>query len=213
MKYLGSKSIATIVWLTGLALLLVGNPMSLNAADLAGDTNISMYPHPVHISNLVLKSSSGHNVSLSSFRGKVVLLHFWSIQCPACRMEEPLLENLQRKFGRNGLEVLGVNLVDPPQAVINYATTNRMPFPVLFDGGAGFSLKIVELNGKRTAFLVNPEQQAILEVPGFPTTYILNCHGSAIGYSIGATPWNKAATMGLLRGLMSDHKTCSGPRS
>ena len=51
-------------------------------------------------------------VSLQDFRGKVVLLHFWSVQCPACRIEEPLLEKLKQAFGPSGLEILGVNLVD-----------------------------------------------------------------------------------------------------
>ena len=68
-----------------------------NGSELQSAANISMYPKPMQIGDLVLKSPTGQNVSLKDFRGKVVLLHFWSIQCPACKIEEPLLEQLKRK--------------------------------------------------------------------------------------------------------------------
>jgi thiol-disulfide isomerase/thioredoxin len=207
------KPIAMIVASITLACLIAVNPGTINAADLAASANISMYPRPMPVSDLVLKSSSGRNVSLSDFKGKVVLLHFWSIQCPACKLEEPLLDNLKKNLGASGLEILGVNLVDPPQAVMNYVAANQMPFPVLFDGGAGFTLKIVSMSGKNTAFVVNPKQEAILEVPGFPTTYIVDCRGSAVGYSVGAARWDHTGAVALLQGLISDRKTCVGPRS
>ena len=72
------------------------------------------------------------------------------------------------------MEILGVNLVDPAPVVAQYATTNHIPFPILFDGGHGFSLKTVSMSGRNTAFLINPGKEAILEIPGFPTTYIID---------------------------------------
>ena len=82
------------------------------ASDLSSNANIFMYPKPLKIADLRLQSPSGQIVSLADFKGKVVLLHFWSIQCPACRVEEPLLQEVKRSFGPAGLEILWVNLVD-----------------------------------------------------------------------------------------------------
>lgn len=174
----------------------------------AAETNIYVYPKPLQMANLVLRAPSGQVVSLDQFKGKVVLLHFWSINCPACKMEEPLLHQLKRDFGAEGLEILGVNLVDPPQAISGYVASNSMPFPVLFDGGQGFKLQVVNMAGKNTAFLVNPGKEAILEVPGFPTTYILDCRGSAVGYSVGATQWNGSHALKLINNLVGEVKTC-----
>jgi thiol-disulfide isomerase/thioredoxin len=213
MKYYRPRTVTMAIFFATLTFFLAADSRTLNAADLASTANISMYPRPMPVSDLALRNSSGQNVSLSDFKGKVVLLHFWSIQCPACKLEEPLLDSLKKSFGPAGLEILGVNLVDPPQAVINYVAANKMPFPVLFDGGAGFSLKIVNMSGKNTAFVVNPRQEAILEVPGFPTTYIVDCRGSAVGYSVGAARWDNTGAVGLLQGLISDRKTCLGPKS
>jgi hypothetical protein len=50
--------------------------------------------------------------------------------------------------------------------------------------------------------------EAILEVPAFPTTYIVDCRGSAVGYSVGAARWNEKGAMGLLQTLLQDRKTC-----
>jgi thiol-disulfide isomerase/thioredoxin len=195
------------------AVLLIACPTWNEASDLATDANIFMFPKPLPVSNMVLKNSLGKTVSLSDFRGKVVLLHFWSIQCPACRMEEPQLEKVRRIFGPAGLEILGVNLIDQPQAIFNHCASNRVPFPVLFDGGAGFSLKPLKVAGKPTAFVVNPSHEAILEVPGFPTTYILDCRGDAIGYSIGVARWDHRSAVSLIQGLIANRRTCLAENS
>ncbi len=194
------------------AVILIVCPTWNEASDLATGANIFMFPKPLPVSNMVLRNRLGRIVSLSDFRGKVVLLHFWSIQCPACRMEEPLLEKVKRAFGPEGLEILGVNLIDQPQNIFNHCASNKVPFAVLFDGGGGFSLKPLRIGGKATAFVVNPQKEAILEVPGFPTTYILDCRGDAVGYSVGAARWDDRSAVSLIQSLIANRRTClAGP--
>jgi len=202
----GIRSLIVLCIVTTL-LVLGGQPLS-HAADPGLAANIFMYPKPYKIGDLVLKTSSGQTVSLQDFRGKVVILHFWSINCPACRMEEPLLEQLKRSYGPAGLEILGVNLVDSPQAIASHTAGNQLTFKILFDGGRGFSLKVVNMAGKSTAFLVNPMQEAILEVPGFPTSYIVDCRGSAVGYSVGPARWDSGYAVTLIQKLIAETKTC-----
>lgn len=207
MNRLLPKKIVIICCLT--LLTIIASIPAANAADPLTQANIYLYPKPHKVSDLVLKTPTGQTVSLNDYKGKVVLLHFWSITCPACKIEEPLLENLRRVHGGSGLEILGVNLVDPPVAIQKHAATVRPPFSVLFDGGRGFSLRVVEMAGKRTSFVVNPNQEAILEVPGFPTTYIVDCRGDAVGYSVGPARWDEPSAQALLQKLMVEGKTCS----
>lgn len=184
--------------------------------DLTASTNIFMFPKPYRISSLVLKTLDGRTVSLNNYRGKVILLHFWSINCPACRIEEPLLHQLQRSFPPSDLEILAVNLVDPPQAIVSHATSNRSPYPVLFDGGQGYELRVVNMGGKKTAFVVNSSKEAILEVPGFPTTYILDGQGNVVGYSLGAARWTDRSALALIQSLVAQRGAAqlrSGPVS
>jgi len=200
------RSALALVTALTISLALISPPVHGQMSDPATTANISMYPKPHKLGDLSLQSTTGTSVSLKDFQGKVVLLRFWSINCPACRMEEPLLEHVKRTFGPAGLEVLAVNLVDTPQAVSSHAMAHRMPFQVLFDGGRGFSLKVVSMGGRNTAFLLNPLKEAILEVPGFPTTYIVDCRGSAVGYSIGPAKWDSGYAVGLLQNLLSQCK-------
>lgn len=56
----------------------------------------------IHIGNrapdIVLESPTGEKISLSSLRGKVVLIDFWAAWCPPCRRENPNLVKLYRQF-------------------------------------------------------------------------------------------------------------------
>jgi peroxiredoxin len=55
-----------------------------------------------------LKDLSGKNVSLSDYKGKVVLLNFWATWCVPCRTEIPDLVRLQKEYQSRGLQILGI---------------------------------------------------------------------------------------------------------
>jgi peroxiredoxin len=59
--------------------------------------------------------TSGHPVSLSSFRGKYVLVDFWASWCGPCRMENPNVVENYNKFKKKNFTVLGVSLDRPGQ--------------------------------------------------------------------------------------------------
>lgn len=57
-----------------------------------------------------LATLDGTPVSLSDYRGKVVLLNFWYTNCPPCREETPALQQAYQKLSDQGLVILGVNV-------------------------------------------------------------------------------------------------------
>jgi peroxiredoxin len=60
--------------------------------------------------DFTLENTKGEKVSLSDFRGKVVLISFWASWCPYCRVENPNLVKVYEEFGGEKFTVLGVSL-------------------------------------------------------------------------------------------------------
>ena len=52
----------------------------------------------------------GRRARGSDFQGKVLILDFWATYCPPCRDEVPHLIDLQRRYGAQGLHIVGLNV-------------------------------------------------------------------------------------------------------
>ena len=62
--------------------------------------------------DFTLRNLDGQSVSLSSFRGKVVLVNFWATWCGPCQVEMPHLQKLHVELGQKGLVILGISADD-----------------------------------------------------------------------------------------------------
>jgi len=62
--------------------------------------------------DFTLDQAYGGSVDLSAFRGRSVLLVFWTTSCGICRHELPLLDRLNTEFRARGVEILAVNIRD-----------------------------------------------------------------------------------------------------
>jgi len=83
-----------------------------------------------------LKALDGSTVSLADFRGKKsVAITFWASWCGPCRVELPALRAFYRTAHKPGsdFEILAISIDDDKSAAEGYATTAKLPFPVLWD--------------------------------------------------------------------------------
>ena len=84
-----------------------------------------------------LKDMNGRQVSLSDYRGKVVLVNFWYSACFPCRQETPDLIALYKAQKERGLVVLGINTDtilmpgDPGTMLRKFVENYAIPYPVL----------------------------------------------------------------------------------
>jgi cytochrome c biogenesis protein CcmG, thiol:disulfide interchange protein DsbE len=87
--------------------------------------------------DFTVRTLDGENVSLNKLlgEGKPVLIDFWATWCGPCRMVIPHLGELHRRYGKDGLVVIGMNLEDPRaegQAVKSFVKRNRMDYQIVF---------------------------------------------------------------------------------
>ncbi len=81
------------------------------------------------------KSATGKGtVDLASYKGKVVLIHYWSAQYAACKVDIPLLQSLIAKYGKN-FAVIGVSFDDNPQTLVAYLKQNNLSWEQIYEKG------------------------------------------------------------------------------
>ncbi len=88
---------------------------------------------PIHAPDFALPNLAGDTIRLSSFRGHVVLLHFWTTTAPGCLAELRLLESNLGKFSAHDLRLLCINVDDPQDAgaVRLFAMQQGISAPIL----------------------------------------------------------------------------------
>ncbi|AXC11288.1 ASPIC/UnbV domain protein [Acidisarcina polymorpha] len=81
-----------------------------------------------------LPDLAGNTRELRSFRGGLVLLHFWSTTAPLCRDQLRLLHQNLPAFTASQLSIAAINVDDAAnnQVAHSYATQQSFPFPILF---------------------------------------------------------------------------------
>ena len=103
--------------------------------------SVAAYAQASQPAKLALKDIHGRALSLSDYRGSVVLVNFWATWCVPCGAEIPDLIKLQRKYRNRGLRIIGVTY--PPEKlseVRRFARQLRMNYRVALGTKASKSL-------------------------------------------------------------------------
>lgn len=76
----------------------------------AGESSVKPAGDRNEAPDFTLTDSDGQAVTLSEYRGQVVLLNFWATWCPPCKIEIPWFTEFERQYKDQGFSVLGVSL-------------------------------------------------------------------------------------------------------
>lgn len=114
---------------------------------------------------------SDRSVTLSQFRGQVVVLNFWATWCPPCVEEMPSLVEMQRRLKSKGVTVLAVSM-DVDQAAYN---------------------QFIREHGVNLLTVRDPNQKSntLYGTFKFPETYIIDRNGVMRRKFIGAVDWTE----------------------
>jgi thiol-disulfide isomerase/thioredoxin len=122
---------ATLVW-TATRYARAIEPARTEVAEPTGDrVTLRFFRNPAAAPLLVARDLDGRELSLTSLRGKVVIINFWATWCGPCRAEIPDLVALQEKY-RDRLQVIGISEDEsPPEAVRRFVAQFHINYPVV----------------------------------------------------------------------------------
>ena len=92
--------------------------------------------------DFTLKSLTGEDVTLSSFRGKnPVFIIFWATWCPYCIKDIPSLKEIYGTYSPKGLKILAIDigLNDPVMRVQAFQKQFDIPYTILYDATTSIS--------------------------------------------------------------------------
>jgi thiol-disulfide isomerase/thioredoxin len=99
----------------------------------AGNTNndsldVAGKPAP----DFTLQSLEGKNIQLSGYKGQAVLLNFWATWCGPCKIEMPWFVELQKEYGPQGLQIVGVAMDDASKEdITRFVKEMGVNYPIL----------------------------------------------------------------------------------
>jgi len=134
-------------------------------ASVGGDSSNDRVKAPAW----TLKDVDGQTVSSADFQGKVVLIDFWATWCPPCRKMIPGLIELQKEYGGQGFQVVGISLDEGGASVVQAFNKNLgVNYTSLLADGA-----VVEAFGG---------------IRSIPTSFLIDQDGRIVARHVGYVP-------------------------
>jgi cytochrome c biogenesis protein CcmG, thiol:disulfide interchange protein DsbE len=105
-------------------------------------------------------------VRLADYQGKVVYLDFWASWCVPCRLSFPWMNEMQAKYERNGLRIVGVNVDRKPEDAAKFLARTPAQFEIAYDA-AGHTPRAYGVKAMPSSFLIGPDGKVIDVHRGF----------------------------------------------
>lgn len=138
------------------------------------------------VPDLTFKDSSGADIKLSKWQGRVVLLNLWATWCAPCRKEMPTLNDVQKQLGSKDFEVVALSV-------------DRK-------GLEASSAFLKETGADSLGLYVDATTQSLedLQAFGLPVTLLIDRKGREIGRLLGPAEWNSAEAIALIRSAITE---------
>jgi len=104
----------------------------------------------------------GQSVTTQDLRGKVVLVKFWATSCTTCVAQMPDTIRHYQELSPRGFDTIAVAMqYDPPNYVVNFAETRKLPFPVVIDATGAIAKAFGDIQLTPTAILIDKQGNII----------------------------------------------------
>lgn len=149
------------------------------AAQLSEELDQDPYTTPLNGQKapaFTLENLSGQQISLAAYKGRPLVVDFWATWCGPCKLEIPWLEDVQKQYAGQGLQVIGINtdeldrddparLFTEKREIGDFVHTMNINYPVLLARDA--------------------TENAYGGVDSLPTTFFIDRNGTIVASTVG----------------------------
>ncbi|HEX6794539.1 MAG TPA: TlpA disulfide reductase family protein [Casimicrobiaceae bacterium] len=139
------------------ALVLVGLLYALSAQAAAPGTAAPTFALP---------TAGGETVSLAPLRGRVVYVDFWASWCAPCRRSFPWMNELQARYGKDGLAIVGINVDKRRDDAERFLRDTPASFTIVFDA-RGSTPTAYDVKGMPSSYLIDRSGRVVAVEEGF----------------------------------------------
>ncbi len=103
---------------------------------------------------------------LAALKGKVVYVDFWASWCGPCRQSFPWMNDMQQKYGAQGLQIVAVNVDVKRADADQFLSEVPARFALAFDA-KGDGARRIGVRGMPTAVLIGADGKVVKVHQGF----------------------------------------------
>ena len=134
---------------------------------------LALHLIPSRAPDIHLNFINGQTINVHSYKGKPLLVTFWSITCTFCLEEIPALTKLYNELNPHGFEIIGIAMsYDPPNRVIELSKKRKIPYSIALD-------------------INSDAEKAFGNIKTTPTSFLINSDGKIIQHNVGAMNMKK----------------------
>lgn len=145
------------------------------------EQSMTAIPGNIMAPEFVLQDTEGNTHRLSDYRGKPVIINFWTTWCPPCREELPSMNRAWHLLEKEGIAMLALNMGENEDAIFIFSADYPTDFPILMDQSG----EVIEQ----------------WPVKGLPTTYVIAPDGTIAYRAIGSREWDDKVLLDAVRAL------------
>lgn len=112
--------------------------LTITASIIAMPALVGAVPGPGKTApDFKVTSTSGQTISIGNYRGQVLIVDFFATWCLPCRQSIPHLTDINRKYGKQGLQILGLSVDEDGERVVKaFADELHVNYPLALAGDA-----------------------------------------------------------------------------
>lgn len=115
--------------------------------------------------SFTLELFDGEIFHLSDFQGKPTVVSFWSSWCPSCRLETPIVVEMQDKYYGEGVKLIGIAIWDSEVNAEKFAIEYGLEFPVGLDKDGSIAIDY-GVTGLPEKFFINVDGEIVRKLVG-----------------------------------------------